>query len=84
MDPNKQEKVRVFNKLNLINIEMNERITYNHNNRRVMWYCKERENLTSLQTSWDLGGQKPKTIYNKGLNFIMENLKKFTKIERIV
>ena len=44
-----------------------------------MWYCKERENLTSLQTSWDLGGQKPKTIYNKGLNFIMENLKKFTK-----
>lgn len=49
-----------------------------------MWYCKERENLTSLQTSWDLGGQKPKTIYNKGLNFIMENLKKFTKIERIV
>ena len=25
MDPNKQEKVRVFNKLTLINIEMNEK-----------------------------------------------------------
>ena len=80
MDPNEEEKVKVSNKLNFINMERNERITHSHGHiGDLTGRCKESENMSRHQRSWGWGWGGKLNITKGVKNFIMENFRHLQK-----